>query len=107
LGSTAEETPLKYEAEIQDSLITIGPMTVHELSLQLRLPSQDVHKAIVSLKSLKQIYVCAWEDGTQVYAAGYARDAKKPPPKPAINQTFSAYLTAKTHRKMGVWAGLM
>lgn len=94
------------QSEIINALITIGPMTVYELSLQLRLSSQDVHSIILELKSSKQIYVYDWDDGHQVYAAGYDRDARRPAQKMQIDCTFNARLAAKSQVKFGVWSGL-
>lgn len=91
------------QSEIINSLITIGPMTAYELRLQL---SQDVQEVIASLKSAKQIYVYDWEDGAPVYAAGYAKDAKRPPPKMQIDRTFNARLVAKSAPNLGIWSGL-
>ena len=91
------------QSEIINALITIGPMTAYELRLQLR---QDVQEVIASLKSAKQIYVYDWDDGAPVYAAGYAKDAKRPPPKMQIDRTFNARLAAKSAPDLGIWSGL-
>jgi len=91
------------ESEIINALITIGPMTNYELRLQL---CQDVQEVIASLKSAKRIYVYDWEDGAPVYAAGYAKDAKRPPPKMQIDRTFNARLVAKSAPNLGIWSGL-
>jgi hypothetical protein len=89
-----------------NALITIGPMTAHELSLQLRLPSQDVTKAVAALKKARQVFVYAWDEGQPVYAAGYAKDAKQPPPPAPVDRTFNAKIAAKANPELGIWAGL-
>ena len=91
------------QSEILNALITIGPMTAYELRLQLR---QDVQEVIASLKSAKRIYVYDWDDGAPVYAAGYSKDAKRPPPKMQIDRTFNARLVAKSAPNLGIWSGL-
>jgi len=100
------------QATVLHALSTIGPMTNYELQLQLDWPMTSVRNIVQVLRRKDRLRIVSYElDKTghyaPIYAEGAGSDAKKPPPKPAINQTFSAYLTAKTHRKMGVWAGLM
>ncbi len=98
--------------EVLQALATIGPMTNYELQLHLDWPMQSVQNIVQKLKRKERVRIVSYElDRTShyvpLYAEGGGADARRPPAKPALNQTFSAYLVAKTHRKMGVWAGLM
>lgn len=98
--------------DVLQALASIGPMTNYELQLHLDWPVKVVSSVLQNLKRKELIRVVSYElDRTShyvpLYAEGGGVDARRPPAKPALNQTFSAYLSAKTHRKMGVWAGLM
>ena len=98
--------------EVLQALALIGPMTNYELQLHLHWTVKEISSVLQNLKRKELIRVVSYEmDRTchyvPLYAEGGGTDAKRPPAKPALNQTFSAYLVAKTHRKMGVWAGLM
>jgi hypothetical protein len=98
--------------EVLQALALIGPMTNYELQLHLDWPVKVISSILQNLKRKELIRVVSYElDRTShyvpLYAEGGGADARRPPAKPALNQTFSAYLVAKTHRKMGVWAGLM
>lgn len=98
--------------EVLQALALIGPMTNYELQLHLDWPMQSVQNIVQKLKRKERVRIVSYEmDRTlhyvPLYAEGGGADARRPPSKPALNQAFSAYLVAKTHRKMGVWAGLM
>ena len=98
--------------EVLQALVSIGPMTNYELQLHLDWSVKVVSSVLQNLKRKELIRVVSYElDRTSHYVPLYAKgggvDARRPPAKPALNQTFSAYLVAKTNRKMGVWAGLM
>ena len=98
--------------EVLQAFALIGPMTNYELQLHLHWPVKVVSSVLQNLKRKELIRVVSYEmDRTchyvPLYAEGGGVDARRPPAKPALNQTFSAYLSAKAHRKMGVWAGLM
>ena len=98
--------------DVLQALASIGPMTNYELQLHLDWPVKVVSSVLQNLKRKELIRVVSYElDRTShyvpLYAEGGGVDARRPPAKPALNQTFSAYLSAKAHRKMGVWAGLM
>ena len=98
--------------EVLQALAIIGPMTNYELQLHLDWPMQSVQNIVQKLKRKERVRIVSYElDRTShyvpLYAEGGGADARRPPAKPALNQTFSAYLVAKANRKMGVWAGLM
>ena len=98
--------------EVLQAFVSIGPMTNYELQLHLGWPVKVVSSVLQNLKRKELIRVVSYElDRTShyvpLYAEGGGADARRPPAKPELNQAFSAYLVAKTHRKMGVWAGLM
>ena len=98
--------------EVLQALALIGPMTNYELQLHLDWPVKVISSVLQNLKRKELIRVVSYEmDRTShyvpLYAEGGGADARRPPAKPALNQTFSAYLVAKANRKMGVWAGLM
>ena len=98
--------------EVLQALALIGPMTNYELQLHLDWPVKVISSILQNLKRKELIRVVSYElDRTShyvpLYAEGGGVDARRPPAKPALNQTFSAYLVAKANRKMGVWAGLM
>ena len=98
--------------EVLQALAVIGPMTNYELQLHLDWTVKAISSVLQNLKRKELIRVVSYElDRTShyvpLYAEGGGADARRPPAKPALNQTFSAYLSAKAHRKMGVWAGLM
>ena len=98
--------------EVLQALALIGPMTNYELQLHLDWSVKAISSVLQNLKRKELIRVVSYEmDRTlhyvPLYAEGGGADARRPPAKPALNQAFSAYLSAKTHRKMGVWAGLM
>ena len=98
--------------EVLQALALIGPMTNYELQLHLDWPVKVISSILQNLKRKELIRVVSYElDRTShyvpLYAEGGGADARRPPAKPALNQTFSAYLVAKANRKMGVWAGLM
>ena len=99
-------TVISTQDNVVHALLAIGPMTAHELSLQLRLPSQDVTKTIAALKKERQVFVYAWDEGQPVYAYGQGRSAK-PPVTPQIDHTFNARLAAKKHPELGIWARLI
>ena len=98
--------------EVLQALALIGPMTNYELQLHLDWTVKAISSILQNLKRKELIRVVSYElDRTShyvpLYAEGGGADARRPPAKPALNQSFSAYLSAKAHRKMGVWAGLM
>ena len=98
--------------EVLQALALIGPMTNYELQLHLDWPMQSVQNIVQKLKRKERVRIVSYELNrtghyVPLYAEGGGADARRPPAKPALNQSFSAYLSAKAHRKMGVWAGLM
>lgn len=98
--------------EVLQALALIGPMTNYELQLHLDWPVKVISSILQNLKRKELIRVVSYEmDRTlhyvPLYAEGGGADARRPPSKPALNQSFGAYLSAKAHRKMGVWAGLV
>ena len=98
--------------EVLQALALIGPTTNYELQLHLDWPIQSVQNIVQKLKRKELARIVSYELNrtghyVPLYAEGGGADCRKPPSKPALNQSFSAYLSAKAHRKMGVWAGLM
>lgn len=98
--------------EVLQALTSIGPMTNYELQLHLDWPMQSVQNIVQKLKRKDRVRIVSYELNrtghyVPLYAEGGGTDARKPSARPALNQTFSAYLSAKAHQKMGVWAGLM
>jgi len=88
------------------ALLTIGPMTAQELSLQLRVPIREIQSILKSMKESRLVFVYEYDNQQPVYGYGQGRNAK-PPVTAQIDHTFNARLAAKKHPELGIWSRLV
>ena len=88
------------------ALLTIGPMTAQELSLQLHVPMREIQAILKRMQESKLVFIYEYDDQQPMYAYGQGRNAK-PPITPQIDHTFNARLAAKKHTELGIWSRLV
>ena len=88
------------------ALLTIGPMTAQELSLQLRVQIREIQSILKRMKESKLVFIHDYDNQQPMYAYVQGRNAK-PPTTPQIDHTFNARLAAKKHPELGIWARLI
>ena len=88
------------------ALLTIGPMTAQELSLQLRVSIREIQAILKRMQEYKLVFIYEYDDQQPMYAYGQGRNAK-PPTAPQIDHTFNAKLAAKKNPELGIWARLI
>jgi predicted ArsR family transcriptional regulator len=88
------------------ALLTIGPMTAQELSLQLRVPIREIQSILKRMQESRLVFIHDYDTGQPMYAYGQGRNAKPPTP-PQIDHTFNARLAAKKHPELGIWSRLV
>jgi len=88
------------------ALLTIGPMTAQELSLQLHTSAKEIQSILKRMQESKLVFIYEYDTGQPVYAYGQGRSAK-PPVTAQIDHTFNARLAAKKHPELGIWSRLV
>jgi predicted ArsR family transcriptional regulator len=88
------------------ALLTIGPMTAQELSLQLRVSIREIQAILKRMQEYKLVFIYEYDNQQPMYAYGQGRNAK-PPTAPQIDHTFNAKLAAKKNPELGIWARLI
>ena len=99
-------TVISTQDNVVHSLLAIGPMTAHELSLQLHTPVKEIQSILKRMKESKLVFIYEYDNQQPLYAYGQGRSAK-PPVTPQIDHTSNARLAAKKHPELGIWARLI
>lgn len=97
---------INTQDNVVHALLTIGPMSAKELSLQLHIPVKEIQAILKRMKESKLVFTYEYDTGQPVYAYGQGRNAK-PPTAPQIDHTFNARLAAKKHPELGIWSRLI
>ena len=103
-----------WQRMVLDALQSSGPMSNHQLQLRLGISMGTARNALQRLKKKGRIRIASYEfDDSQslrlqpVYAAGGGESAKNPALYVQVKPIFNALQSARVHRQLGVWAGLM